>query len=227
MAHAAFHWDDPLLLDQQLTDDERMVRDAAHAYCQDKLAPRVLEAFPQRADRPGDLPRDGRARPAGPDHPRAVRRPRPELRELRPDRARSRARRFRLPLDDERAELAGDGADQRIRHRGAEAEVPAQAGHRRMDRLLRPDRARPRLRPRQHGHARQEGAGRLRAHRRQDVDHQQPDRRRVRGLGQGSERGRRRRPDPRLRAREGHEGPVARRRSTARSACAPASPARS
>lgn len=44
-AKAAFHWDDPLLLDQQLTDDERAVRDAARAYCQDRLAPRVLEAF--------------------------------------------------------------------------------------------------------------------------------------------------------------------------------------
>ena len=44
-AKAQFHWDDPLLLDQQLTDDERMVRDAARAYCQDKLQPRVLEAF--------------------------------------------------------------------------------------------------------------------------------------------------------------------------------------
>jgi glutaryl-CoA dehydrogenase len=42
---AAFVWDDPLLLNDQLTDDERMVRDAAHAYCQGKLAPRVLEAF--------------------------------------------------------------------------------------------------------------------------------------------------------------------------------------
>ncbi len=42
---ASFHWDDPLLLDQQLTGDERDVRDAAAAYCQDKLAPRVLEAF--------------------------------------------------------------------------------------------------------------------------------------------------------------------------------------
>ncbi|MFZ1363584.1 MAG: acyl-CoA dehydrogenase family protein, partial [Brachymonas denitrificans] len=41
----AFQWDDPLLLDQQLTDEERMVRDAAAAYCQDKLAPRVLNAF--------------------------------------------------------------------------------------------------------------------------------------------------------------------------------------
>src|SRR6478609_11173820 len=42
---AQFHWDDPLLLNQQLTDEERMVRDAAAAYCQDKLKPRVLEAF--------------------------------------------------------------------------------------------------------------------------------------------------------------------------------------
>jgi glutaryl-CoA dehydrogenase len=46
MADAArFHWDDPLLLDQQLTDEERMVRDAAQAYAQDKLLPRVTEAF--------------------------------------------------------------------------------------------------------------------------------------------------------------------------------------
>ena len=42
---ARFNWRDPLLLDRQLTDDERMVRDTARAYCQDKLAPRVLEAF--------------------------------------------------------------------------------------------------------------------------------------------------------------------------------------
>ncbi len=42
---AAFKWDDPLLLDTQLSEDERMVREAAMAYCQDKLAPRVLEAF--------------------------------------------------------------------------------------------------------------------------------------------------------------------------------------
>ncbi|WP_322032336.1 acyl-CoA dehydrogenase [Paraburkholderia sp. J76] len=44
-AHAQFHWEDPLLLDQQLTEEERMVRDAAAAYAQDKLAPRVIEAF--------------------------------------------------------------------------------------------------------------------------------------------------------------------------------------
>ncbi|KVN58708.1 acyl-CoA dehydrogenase [Burkholderia ubonensis] len=45
MSAATFHWDDPLLLDQQLTEDERMVRDAARAYAQDKLAPRVTDAF--------------------------------------------------------------------------------------------------------------------------------------------------------------------------------------
>jgi glutaryl-CoA dehydrogenase len=45
MAHAAFNWQDPFLLDHQLTEDERMVREAAAAYCQDKLAPRVLNAF--------------------------------------------------------------------------------------------------------------------------------------------------------------------------------------
>ena len=44
-AKATFQWDDALLLEQQLTEDERAVRDAARAYCQDKLAPRVLEAF--------------------------------------------------------------------------------------------------------------------------------------------------------------------------------------
>jgi len=41
----SFQWDDPLLLDQQLTDEERMIRDTARAYAQDKLAPRVLDAF--------------------------------------------------------------------------------------------------------------------------------------------------------------------------------------
>ena len=45
-----FTWSDPLLLEQQLTDEERMVRDTARAYCQDRLAPRVLEMF--RHERP-------------------------------------------------------------------------------------------------------------------------------------------------------------------------------
>jgi glutaryl-CoA dehydrogenase len=39
-----FQWDDPFLLEDQLTEDERMVRDSARAYCQERLLPRVLEA---------------------------------------------------------------------------------------------------------------------------------------------------------------------------------------
>ena len=44
---ASFHWADPLLLDQQLTDEERMVRDSAASYSQERLAPRVFQAFRQ------------------------------------------------------------------------------------------------------------------------------------------------------------------------------------
>ena len=52
LARPAFHWDDPLLLEEQLNDDERMVRETARAYCQDKLMPRVVSAHRQeRFDR--------------------------------------------------------------------------------------------------------------------------------------------------------------------------------
>ena len=40
----AFQWQDPLLLNDQLTEEERMVRDSALTFCQEKLMPRVLEA---------------------------------------------------------------------------------------------------------------------------------------------------------------------------------------
>ncbi|MCL4765728.1 MAG: acyl-CoA dehydrogenase [Hyphomicrobiaceae bacterium] len=50
-SRAAFKWDDPLLLESQLAEDERMVRDAARAYAQEKLLPRVQDAFRhERAD---------------------------------------------------------------------------------------------------------------------------------------------------------------------------------
>ncbi len=42
-----FDWEDPFRLSAQLTDDERQVQDAAKAYCQEKLQPRVTEAFRQ------------------------------------------------------------------------------------------------------------------------------------------------------------------------------------
>ncbi len=41
----SFNWEDPFLIEDQLAEDERMVRDAAKAYCDEKLAPRVTTAF--------------------------------------------------------------------------------------------------------------------------------------------------------------------------------------
>jgi len=40
-----FQWDDPFMLDEQLTEDERMIRDTARAYAQDKLLPRIVKAY--------------------------------------------------------------------------------------------------------------------------------------------------------------------------------------
>jgi glutaryl-CoA dehydrogenase len=40
----AFRWEDPFLLEEQLTEEERMVRDSARAYCQERLMPGILEA---------------------------------------------------------------------------------------------------------------------------------------------------------------------------------------
>ncbi len=44
MTKLGFNWEDPLLLNEQLTDEERMVRDSARDYCQDKLMSRILDA---------------------------------------------------------------------------------------------------------------------------------------------------------------------------------------
>ena len=44
-ANAQFSWDDPLLLSAQLSEEERMVRDTAHAYAQEKLLPRITVDF--------------------------------------------------------------------------------------------------------------------------------------------------------------------------------------
>ncbi len=44
-AEAKFKWDDPLLLEEQLTEEERLIRDTARAFAQDKLLPRVKDAY--------------------------------------------------------------------------------------------------------------------------------------------------------------------------------------
>src|SRR5690606_13624649 len=68
---AAFKWDDPLLLDAQLTEDERMVREAAAAYCQERLAPRVLEAFRNEKTDPAIFREMGELGLLGPTIPEA------------------------------------------------------------------------------------------------------------------------------------------------------------
>jgi len=45
MSKPSFHWEDPLLLDTQLSEEERMVRDAAAEYAQGKLMPRIHDAY--------------------------------------------------------------------------------------------------------------------------------------------------------------------------------------
>ncbi|HSU43820.1 MAG TPA: acyl-CoA dehydrogenase family protein, partial [Casimicrobiaceae bacterium] len=55
-----FRWDDPLLLDLQLSEEERMVRDSAHDYAQERLMPRVLDAFRNETSDPSIFAEMGR-----------------------------------------------------------------------------------------------------------------------------------------------------------------------
>ncbi|MFU7529406.1 acyl-CoA dehydrogenase [Qipengyuania sp. ASV99] len=56
-----FNWEDPLDLESQLTEDERMIRDAAHGFAQSELQPRVIEAFRNEVSAPEIFPLMGRA----------------------------------------------------------------------------------------------------------------------------------------------------------------------
>ena len=162
-AKATFNWEDPFHLSAQLTDDERQVQDAARAYCQDKLLPRVTEAFRHEKTDVAIFREMGELGLLGPTIPEAYGGPGLNYvcyglvaREV--ERVDSGYRSMMsvqsslvmVPINE-----FGTEAQQ--------AEIPAQAGHRRVDRLLRPDRTQPRLRPRQHGHPRQQGGRRLQA----------------------------------------------------------------
>jgi glutaryl-CoA dehydrogenase len=71
MSPEQFHWDDPLLLDAQLTDEEKMIRDAARDYAHGQLAPRVLEAFRREHTDPGIFKEMGAVGLLGPTIPEA------------------------------------------------------------------------------------------------------------------------------------------------------------
>ena len=169
-AGAAFNWEDPFLLDDQLTDDERAIRDTARAYAQEKLLPRVIEAYlEEKTDRAifnemGALGLLGVTIPekygcAGANYvsyglvAREVERVDCGYRSMNSVQS-------SLVMYPIYAYGSEDAA----------REVPAQARLRRMGRLLRPHRARRRLRSRRHEDARREGRRRLPADRHQDVD---------------------------------------------------------
>ena len=56
-----FAWEDPFNLDDQLTEEERMIRDAARGFAQDNLQPRVIGAFADEVDAPELFPMMGQA----------------------------------------------------------------------------------------------------------------------------------------------------------------------
>ena len=97
---SAFIWDDPFLLDDQLTDDEKMIRDTARAYAQEKLLPRVNEAYLEEKTDRAIFNEMGALGLLGVTIPETVRLRRRQLCVLRPRRARDRARRLRLPLHE-------------------------------------------------------------------------------------------------------------------------------
>jgi glutaryl-CoA dehydrogenase len=58
---APFNWEDPFDLESQLTEEERMIRDAAHGFAQSELQPRVIAAFREEVDAPELFPLMGQA----------------------------------------------------------------------------------------------------------------------------------------------------------------------
>ena len=200
---ADFQWDDPFLLEDQLSEEERMVRDTARAYCQEKLMPRVLEAYPPRALRPRDhRTRWARSACSGSTIEgygcAGVNYVSYGLIAREVERVDSA-----LPLG---MSVQSTLVMYPIHAYGTEAQrqkyLP-QARDRRVGRLLRPDRARPRLRPRRHedaARARSPAAIGSRARRCGSPTRRSPT---SSWCGPKTMTG----DDPRLHPGEGHEGP--------------------
>ena len=90
MAHARFHWQDPFLLERQLTEDERLVQAAAADYCQQRLGARVTEAFRNCHTDTSIFREMGALGLLGPTIPEQYGGPGLNYVALRPDRARGR-----------------------------------------------------------------------------------------------------------------------------------------
>lgn len=59
--NTTYRWDDPLLLEEQLSEEERMVRDAARAFAEEQLQPKVIAAFREEKFDPSLMPAMGQA----------------------------------------------------------------------------------------------------------------------------------------------------------------------
>ena len=158
---AAFKWDDPLDLEGELTEEERMVRDTARDYAQEKLFPRVVTAYREEKYDPAVMREMGELGLLGATIP-----------EEYGGAGLSYVAYGLIAREIERVDsgfrsahvgavVAGDASDLRLWQRSAAAQISAQARQRRIRRLLRPDRARPRLRSRLDDDARREGRRRL------------------------------------------------------------------
>ena len=155
-----FDWQDPFLIEQELTDEERLIRDTARAYAQEKLMPRILmanrnETFDVEIMREmgalgflgSTLEGYGCAGIGYVAYGLIMR----ELERV------DTAYRSACSVQSGLAMTP----IYRVRQRSAARKISAEDGDRRTDRLFRSDRTRPRLGPRQHDDARAQGRRRL------------------------------------------------------------------
>ena len=175
---------DFLLIDEMLTGEERMVRDTVRSFVDERVMPTIADDFEQ-AEAPLHLVQEmGEMGIIGATLPEEPRLFRFQLRGLRADPAGTRTGRQRHSKLQLGAELSGHVSDLRIRFRGAETALAPRAGQGRKDRMLRPYRGGPRIRPGRDGNPCGQGRGVLCPQRVKDVDHERKHCGRGRGLGQ-------------------------------------------
>ncbi len=175
---------DLLGIDATLTADEIAVRETVRRFCADRIQPYIADWF-ERGELPEirELTRELGAIGVLGMHLDGLRLRRHERGGLRPGLPGTGGVRFRHPLARLRPGLAGDVRDLGVRQRRAEAALVAADGRWRGDRLLRPDRAGPRLRPGLDAYDGETRRGGLGPQRTQDVDHQRVGRAGRRRLG--------------------------------------------
>ena len=149
------------MIDFELTDEQRLVRETARDFADNEIIPVARENDRNEHFDTDLVKKLGDMGFLGAIVVRGVRRARGRLPDLRPDRRGGRPRRLLRAHRGLGPDLARLLVDRALGHRGAEAGVAAAALHRRGARLLRPDRARHRLGRRQPRHPRDEDRRRL------------------------------------------------------------------